>query len=158
MRTLPGIDGLEALANRAASLAETLGAPAAAATSPGQERAILRMFGVAGIDRRGRPLAGEVVNRYLASDPGRLAGGIALPFAIAAAEYDLEPHELALEVAAGNVDLAVEAELLVRPDHRRRAIEQAHRFSRAGLDQSIIPSDVLRRGALLMPFRGCSRS
>ena len=39
------------------------GATAAASTSAGQERAILRLFGVAGIDRAGHPLAAEVVDR-----------------------------------------------------------------------------------------------
>ena len=71
----------------------------------GQERAILRLFGVTGLDRAGRPLAAEVVDRYVGPDPRRLGGGIALPFAMAMAEYDLAPQELALEVAAGDVDL-----------------------------------------------------
>ena len=38
-------------------------------TTVGQERAILRLFGVTGVDRAGRPLAAEVVDRYLAPDP-----------------------------------------------------------------------------------------
>ena len=135
MRTLPGIDDLAALADRATALAGSLGPAAAASTSVGQERAILRMFGVTGIDRAGRPLAAEVIGRYMGTDPTRLAGGIALPFAMAAAEYDLEAHELALEVAAGNVDLATEAELLVQPERRATAVAHATRLGRIGLDR-----------------------
>ena len=135
MRAQPGFERLAALAEHADALAASLGAPAAGSTSIGQERAILRMFGVTGIDRAGRPLAAEVVDRYVSPDRARLSGGIALPFAMAAAEYDLEAHELALEVAAGNIDLAVEAELLGRPERRAVAEAQARRFGRVGLDR-----------------------
>jgi len=124
---------LDALQQRATALAASWGAAAATATTIGQERAILRLFGVAGIDRGGRPLAAEVVDRYLAADPGRLGGGIALPFAMALAEYDLDPHALALEVAGGNVDLALEAELLADPGRRSVAVEDATRLSHAAL-------------------------
>ena len=61
---------LEALRARATALAAAWGATAAASTTIGQERAILRLFGVVG--RRtasGRPLAAEVVDRYLAPGP-----------------------------------------------------------------------------------------
>jgi hypothetical protein len=135
MRATPGFDRLPALAEHATALAASLGAPAGASTSVGQERAILRMFGVTGIDRAGHPLAAEVVDRYITPERGRLAGGIALPFAMAAAEYDLEAHDLAIEVAARNIDLAVEAELLARPDRRAIAEAQATRFARVGLDR-----------------------
>ncbi|HEX5828575.1 MAG TPA: lysine 5,6-aminomutase subunit alpha, partial [Candidatus Limnocylindrales bacterium] len=126
---------LDALVARATSLASAWGAAAAAATSVGQERAILRLFGVGGLDRAGNPLAAEVVDRYLAPDPSRLAGGIALPFAIALAEYDLRPHELALEVAAGNVDLGLEAQLLTESDRRAVAMTEAAQLARAALDR-----------------------
>ena len=109
--------------------------PRPPATTIGQERAILRLFGVGGVDRSGRPLAAEVVERYLAPDPRRLGGGIALPFAIAMAEYDLPPMELALEVAAGNVDLGLEAELLADPDRRAVAVVNATRLAHAALDR-----------------------
>ena len=135
MRDVPGFDRLPALAERATALAASLGSTAAASTSVGQERAILRMFGVTGIDRAGRPLAAEAVDRYISPDRTRLAGGIALPFAMAAAEYGLDSHELAIEVAAGNIDLAIEAELLSRPDRRAVAEAQAKRFGRVGLDR-----------------------
>ena len=126
---------LDALVARAAALAGAWGASAASSTSVGQERAILRLFGVAGLDRQRRPLAAEVVDRYLAPDPRRLGGGIALPFAMAMAEYDLPPHELALEIAAGNVDLGLEAELLAEPDRRAIAVADATRLARLALDR-----------------------
>ena len=135
MTALGEIGDLDALRERAAALAAAWGAAAASATTVGQERAILRLFGVSGIDRAGRPLAAEVVDRYLSPDPGRLARGIALPFAMAMAEYDLPPHELALEVAAGNVDLGLEAELLAERDQRSVALADATRLARAALDR-----------------------
>ncbi|MEO5965420.1 MAG: lysine 5,6-aminomutase subunit alpha [Candidatus Limnocylindrales bacterium] len=126
---------LAALNARAGTLAAAWGAVAAGSTSVGQERAILRLFGVAGVDRSGRPLAAEVIDRYLAPDPRRLGGGISLPFAMAMAEYDLPAHELAREVAAGHVDLGLEAELLAEPDRRAIAMADATRLSLAALDR-----------------------
>jgi len=126
---------LDALRERAETLASAWAAAAASRTTIGQERAILRLFGVHGVDRSGRPLATEVVERYLAADPRRLGGGIALPFAIAMAEYDLAPMELALEVAAGNVDLALEAELLADAGRRDVAVVNATRLARTALDR-----------------------
>lgn len=126
---------LDELVARAASLAAAWGAAAASATSVGQERAILRLFGVAGLDRAGQPLATEVLDRYLAPDPGRLGGGIALPFAMAMAEYDLAPHQLALEAAAGNVDLGLEAELLAEPDRHAVALAEATQLARGALER-----------------------
>jgi len=120
---------------RAEALASAWGAAAAARTTLGQERAILRLFGVGGVDRMGRPLAAEVVERYLSPDPRRLGGGIALPFAVAMAEYDLPPMELALEVSAGNVDLGLEAELLADPGRRAAAVEHATRLARTALER-----------------------
>jgi beta-lysine 5,6-aminomutase alpha subunit len=130
-------DGLEIddLRARATAIASAWGATAATFTTVGQERAILRLFGVTGIDRAGRPLAAETVDRYIAPDPGRLAGGIALPFAMAMAEYDLRPQELALEVAAGNVDLGLEAELLAEPDRRATAVANAVALARKALER-----------------------
>lgn len=126
---------LDALRARARELAARWAATAAPATSVGQERAILRLFGVSGLDRAGRPLAAEVVDRYLAADPGRLDGGIALPFAMAMAEYDLDPMATALEAAAGNVDLGLEAELLADPGRRAVAEAAASRLGRGALDR-----------------------
>ncbi len=117
------------------TIASAWGAAAATFTTVGQERAILRLFGVTGVDRAGRPLAAEVVDRYLAPDPRRLGGGIALPFAIAMAEYDLRPQELAMEVAAGNVDLGLEAELLAEPDRRAVAVANAVALARSALER-----------------------
>ena len=80
---------------RATTLAGAWGARARTSTTAGCERALLRLFGVAGLDRSGRPLAGEVVARYLAGGASRLAGGVVLPFAAALIEYDLAPQALA---------------------------------------------------------------
>ena len=52
-----------------------VGARARASTTVGQERAILRLFGVSGLDAAGRPLAGADVDRWLAGDPRRPRGG-----------------------------------------------------------------------------------
>jgi len=135
MQPIGDPEQLEALVARATTLAAAWGGTAAGSTSVGQERAILRLFGVAGLDRAGRPLAAEVVDRYIAPDPRRLGDGIALPFAMGMAEYDLTPHELALEVAAGNVDLGLEAALLAESDRRAVAVAGATALSRAALDR-----------------------
>lgn len=124
---------VEGLVDRAAALAAAWSATARTMTTVGQERAILRMFGVEGVDRVGHPLAAEVVDRYLGPDPRRLGGGIALPFAIAMAEYDLPAGQLALEVAAGNVDLGLEAEMLADPAQRDRALAVISGLTRAAL-------------------------
>jgi beta-lysine 5,6-aminomutase alpha subunit len=109
------------LRERAAAFAIELHARARTETTVACERAVLRLFGVNGLDASGRPLALEVVERLAALGPGRLGGGIALPFAAAAREYDLSPQELALDVAAGNVDLGLEADLLREPERRQEA-------------------------------------
>ncbi|HYO41896.1 MAG TPA: lysine 5,6-aminomutase subunit alpha [Candidatus Limnocylindrales bacterium] len=138
---------LEDLRVRATAIASAWGATAATFTTVGQERAILRLFGVGGLDRAGRPLAAEVVDRYLAPDPHRLGGGIALPFAMAMAEYDLRPQDLALEVAAGNVDLGLEAELLAEPDRRAIATANAGALARSALER--VDANRLARRELL---------
>ena len=135
MQQLAQAADLEALLARATELAVAWGTGASTSTTIGQERAILRLFGVGGLDRDGRPLAAEVVDRYLAPDPRRLGGGIALPFAMALAEYDLAPQELALAVAAGNVDLGLEAELLAESDRRAVAMADATALARAAMDR-----------------------
>lgn len=135
---MQGIGDQQALAGlreRAAAIAATWGAAAATTTTVGQERAILRLFGVHGIDRAGRPLAGEVVDRYIGPDPGRLGGGISLPFTIAMLEYDLTPQEVALETAAGNIDLGLEAELLGDPERRAAAVALATELSLSALER-----------------------
>lgn len=114
---------LELLHDRATALAAELGAAASSLRTLGRERAILRLIGVAGIDREGRPLAAEVVDRYVSGRPDRLASGVALPFAMALHEYDTTPQQLALDVAGGAVDLAMEAELLGAPERLASAEE-----------------------------------
>jgi beta-lysine 5,6-aminomutase alpha subunit len=117
------------------TLAGSWGARARNSTTIGRERAILRLFGVHGLDRDGRPLAGEVVDRYLAGGPGRLGGGIALPFAMGLLEYDLAPQQLALDVASGAVDLGLEAELLGESDRRAVAEVEATRLAAAAFER-----------------------
>jgi hypothetical protein len=112
------------LRERAAALVEPMAREAAARTTLSCERSVLRLFGVAGVDASGRPLAHEVVERLAALGPARFAGGVALPFAAAALEYDLSPQELALEIASRHVDLALEAELL-REHEKRQGAEAA---------------------------------
>ncbi|MFI5261341.1 MAG: lysine 5,6-aminomutase subunit alpha TIM-barrel domain-containing protein [Candidatus Limnocylindrales bacterium] len=109
------------LRERAATLARPLHAAANAATTVACERAMLRLFGVAGIDGAGRPLALEVTDRFARLGPARLGGGIALPFAAAAREYALGPQELSLEIASGHIDLGLEADLLREPPNRAAA-------------------------------------
>lgn len=126
---------LDRLSALAANLAAEFGPVAATSRTLGRERAILRLIGVAGIDREGRPLAAEVVDRYISGHPARLATGIALPFAMALLEYDIAPQQLALDVAGGAVDLAAEAELLAEPGRRAAAKDLLGRLVAAALDR-----------------------
>lgn len=126
---------LDRLADRAATLAGAWAARARASTTVGRERALLRMLGVSGLDTAGRPLAWSVVDRYLGGGPGRLGSGIVLPFAIALAEYDIDPQRLALDVASGAVDLGLEAALLREPDRRAIAEEEARRLIGAAVER-----------------------
>ncbi len=138
---------LDRLLDRATTLAGAWGARARASTTLGQERAILRLFGVHGLDRSGRPLAGAAVDRWLASDRGGLGGGIALSFAMALVEYDLEPQQLALDVASGAIDLKLEGALLSEPDRRERAVTEAQRLVGGAIER--IDADRVARRELL---------
>ncbi len=102
----------ESLLRLADDLADRLARAARSRTSLACQHAMLRAIGVSGLAPSGRPLAHEVLRRFVAADRRLLRTGVALPFALAAHEYDLEPQELASEVADGNVDLAAEAALL----------------------------------------------
>jgi beta-lysine 5,6-aminomutase alpha subunit len=126
---------LDELVRRADALAASLLPRARATTSIGQERAILRLFGVTGLDAGGRPLAGATVDRWLGRDRRGLGAGIALSFAMGLLEYDLDPQQLALDIAAGTVDLALEAELLREPDRRAVAETEATRLARAAVER-----------------------
>jgi hypothetical protein len=137
---------LDQLVERATSLAGTLGAMARASTSLGQERAILRLFGVSGLDREGRPLAGAVVDRWMRGSREGLGSGVTLPFAMGLLEYDLDPQHLALDVASGTIDLALESELLLEPDRRAVAETEARRLAHESLDR--IDSDRIARHEL----------
>jgi beta-lysine 5,6-aminomutase alpha subunit len=101
---------VQTLRRQAADLARRLSVEARGSATIAQERAVLRMIGVDGLDRAGRPLAAATVERFCGATPDRLAAGILLPFALAAGRHDLAPRELALDVAAGVIDLAAEAE------------------------------------------------
>jgi D-Lysine 5,6-aminomutase TIM-barrel domain of alpha subunit len=138
---------IERLAERAETLAGAWGARARASTTLGQERAILRLFGVTGLDRSGRPLAGAAVDRWLTSARDGLGGGIALPFTMAMSEYDLDPQQLALDVASGAIDLALEAELLREPDRREIAVKEARRMVDAAVER--IDADRVARRELI---------
>ena len=138
------LDRLTALAE---SEAGAWAARARSTTTAGQERAILRLFGVHGLDRSGRPLAGAVVDRWQVADPHNRTGGVTLPFAMALLEYDLVPQQLALDVAAGTVDLAMEAELLREPDRRAVAEVEANRLADAAIER-IDANRVVRREIL----------
>jgi beta-lysine 5,6-aminomutase alpha subunit len=126
---------IERLVDLADVLAGAWSARARASTTPGCERALLRLAGVNGLGRDGRPLAWAVVDRYLAGHSERLAAGILPAFAAAALEYDAGPQELALDVAAGAVDLGLEAELLAHPDRREDAEAELSRWMSAALDR-----------------------
>ena len=106
----------EQVRRRAADLAAGLSRTARRSATIAQERAVLRMLGVDGLDRAGHPLATTLAERYCGSDRDRLARGVLLPFVVAMLEYDMPPHELALDGASGAIDLGLEAQLLERPD------------------------------------------
>ena len=133
---------IDQLLERAESLAAAWGARARASTTVGQERAILRLLGVTGLDRSGHPLAGAAVDRWLSTSRDGLGGGIALPFAMALMEYDLEPQGLALDVASGAVDLALESQLLRDPARRASAGSEATRLMVAATDRDLDPEEV----------------
>jgi hypothetical protein len=126
---------LDRLVARADALAGAWGARARGSTTVGQERAILRLFGVTGLDAAGRPLAGATIDRWLSGDPSNLGNGIALPFAMALVEYDLEPGQLAMDVASGAIDLTLEGELLREPDRRSVAEAEAQRLASAAIER-----------------------
>jgi hypothetical protein len=142
---LPGLGpDLDRLLDGATRLVAAWAEPARRSTTIGQERAILRLFGVDGLDAEGRPLAAEVIDRYIDRSSERLGRGIALPFAMALVEYDSTPRQLALDIASGAVDLALEAELLREPARRSRAEAEARRL----MDLAVARIDANRTAGL----------
>jgi hypothetical protein len=121
----------EQLRVSAADLAGRLSQVSRRSSTMAQERAVLRMLGVDGLDRAGRPLAASLAERYCGSDPGRLARGVILPFVVAMLEYDMPAREMALEGASGAIDLGLEAELLERPDRLAAAETRAAELLKA---------------------------
>lgn len=105
--------------------------PARATTSPAIERATLRLLGVHGLDANGSPLAAAVVERFSQAGPDRFGGEVALLLAVAARGHDVGAQEAALEVAAGRVDLAAEAQLLQDSERRAAAEQQLARWTAA---------------------------
>ena len=120
---------------RAAALAAAWSEAAAATTTLGRERAILRLLGVGGPASSGRPLVVEVASRYFGANPGRLAHGIALPFAAELALGGLTPVALARAVADGSVDLASAAAGLANPAARAAAGRTAAGLAAATLER-----------------------
>ena len=133
--TDPLASSLDRVLRLADDLAGAWGARARASTTLARERAILRLFGVSGLDHAGVPLASAVVERALGENPARLGGGIALPFAIALLEYDITPQQLALDVTSGAIDLAFEAQLLRDPGRRAAAEAEARRLAALAVER-----------------------
>jgi hypothetical protein len=133
-------DRAELVRRRAADLAGGLSRAARKSATIAQERAVLRMLGVDGLDRAGLPLAASLAERYCGSDPGRLARGVILPFVVATLEYDMPPREVALDGASGAIDLGLEAELLERPDRLAVAQKKAAEL----LDAALVRFDANR--------------
>jgi hypothetical protein len=125
----------EDLRRRAADLAAGLSRAASRSATIAQERAVLRMLGVDGLDLSGRPLAASLAERYCGSDPSRLARGVILPFVVSMIEYDMPARETALEGAAGTIDLGLEAELLERPERLAQAELRASELLSAALER-----------------------
>ncbi len=140
------LDGLDRLVALAEPLAAAWSSRALASTTVGRERAILRAMGVAGLDRDGRPLAWSVVDRWLADMPAGLGGGIALPFAMAMLEYDGPPQAIALDIASGAIELAMESKLLEDSGRRAAAVAAVDSLDRAARDR--IDANRTARGEL----------
>jgi hypothetical protein len=115
----------ERVRRQAADLAGGLSRTARGSATIAQERAVLRMLGVDGLDRAGLPLAATLAERYCGADAGRLSRGVLLPFVVAMLEYDVPARELALDGASGAIDLGLEAELLERPERLAAAEKRA---------------------------------
>ncbi len=133
--TDPLAPALDRVMRHATDLAGAWGSRARASTTVARERAILRLFGVTGLDHAGVPLASAVVERAMGEDPARLGGGIALPFAVALLEYDITPQRLALDVANGAIDLAFEAQLLADPERRAAAETEVRRMAALAVER-----------------------
>ena len=131
----PLAPSLDRVLRLAGDLAGAWGARARISTTAARERAILRLFGVVGLDHAGVPLASAVVERAMGDDPARLGRGIALPFAVALLEYDVTPRQLALDVTSGAIDLAFEAQLLREPERRAAAEAEVRRMAALAVER-----------------------
>src|SRR5664280_1142600 len=138
---------LDRVMRHATDLASAWGSRARASTTVARERAILRLFGVTGLDHAGVPLASAVVERAMGEDPARLAGSIALPFAVALLEYDIPPQQLALDVANGAIDLAFESQLLADPDRRAVRFASMRSTASAAMRRTSVSAAARRSGS-----------
>ncbi len=129
----PAGAGLDQVRGLAMDLASSLGGDARASTTPGIERATLRLLAVNGLDRDRRPLAAAVVDRAIGDDAARLARGVLLPLAAAVGLYEASPLEVALDVASGTIDLDLEADALGDPARRQGVRDGASALVRAAL-------------------------
>ncbi len=125
---------VDRLREQAAAIAAPIAQAARRRTTIGQERAILRLLGVDGLDSEGRPLA-ACVAEACCGDPETLAAGVALPFGAALCAYDAPPRDLALDVAAGDVDLRLEGEVLSEPVEAAQALAAVSQLALAALER-----------------------
>jgi hypothetical protein len=135
MQQAAGGRGAMALRARAAKLAAAWSEAATATTTLGRERAILRFLGVGGPSATGRPIVVVAAERYFSANPGRLAHGIALPFAHMLVADGLTPSELAAAVADGSVDLGSATDALDNSGVRDAARRTASRLTAATLER-----------------------
>jgi hypothetical protein len=119
----------------ASELAGPLAKVARRSSTLAQEHAILRLIGVDGLDRDDRPLAASVAARYCGASRDRLAGGLLLPLAAALGDRAMAPRDLAIEVAAGTIELATEAELLASADTLAAACGRVTELVRAAISR-----------------------
>src|ERR1035437_10613431 len=87
---------LEGIRRRASDLAAELSKTARQSATIAQERAVLRMLDIDGLDRSGRPLAAALAESYCGSHPGRLAPRVMPPSAVAVPGDGAPPRERAL--------------------------------------------------------------
>lgn len=118
---MAGLTGVAALRRLGGLVGREWALEASRWTSPGVERAALRLMGIEGLDPAGRPLAEAVLQRMIGDDPTRLARGAAAVLVAAADAYDVDVETLAQDVASGAIDLTPEERAAGRWASRDRA-------------------------------------
>lgn len=91
----------------AASIADDVTSYVVRHTTVARERTVLRLFGVDGIDADGVPLPNVVVEQ--AKEKGLLGDGITRSFVQTMLRHNLSPQALAESIAAGEVELTLDA-------------------------------------------------